>query len=624
MKNKLLSFLCCFALILCGVGMLTFVTGCSPKEYNMSAFAVSTNEFNYDGTNKDLVLTGVPEGLEYKFTYYTDETHQETADQHMDAGTYYVKISFVEKKGYKTPEDKFATMTINKVDYDNLIVNIGAHYKFNEESEVVAAKENGDKLYFELNNGTYDVFVVSTNATNATITDKYYADENLTSEKASIISNLGDKLYVEVTVSDKNHNPKTIVKEVEITERTVEMRTFEDLTLMRSHIYGGTYKGKNVTPVAPAIRKHFKYVLMNDINCDGQFWTPVQYILYGGETLDNNGFISEFDGNEHTISNYKITLDSLDQVAANEATSGRQTLYLGFFGYARDAKIHDVTLDGVEISLSREDAKFIMNKNLFVHAGFLVARVSSGGSQNAEETDIYNVTVKNSKMDINADRQIVGGIVGVEYANQGPDGVRNNLKVLNCEIYAYSTDVHQDIFVGGLVGETLHDAPMGFDFGPSLVRLKYSNCAVENIKIGWNYEAWEKAEGEDKAKYMLGGPNGQYHDSYRESLNNQYGLELPTEITYHYEVGTLFGRIYSSFSVENCTVKNYLVSLGNNKNEITGTPKTGFWGYASEGVPGWNTCTYSLSTEWNNGVNGAYGSDGVKHVDYEAWDRSHN
>lgn len=618
MKKKFVTMLCFAMVCLCGGGILAMTTGCGQQEYDMTNFAISQNEFDYNGTSQNLKLTGIPEGLDYNFTYYLDQEYQTVDQLHQDAGTYYVKISFVAGKGYKTPEEKYGTMTINKVAFSDVTLNVGARYVMEGyDPETVSAKENPDgSYYFDVADGSYNVMLLGTSATGVEPEVSFYADEELTNEKSSRLQEYGSELYMAVNLSDKNHLPTQIVKKVSIQEKIVEIRDFEDLKLMRTHIYGGEYKGKQVAPASLEVRKHFKYVLMNDIDCGGQPWTPVQYIIYGGETINNNGFVSELNGNSHTISDYKITLDSIDQDAANEAAgTGTQTLYLGLFGYVRDAKIHDFTLRNIEMSINKDDPNFKMKDGIYVIAGNVAGRVSSGGSQDAGETDIYKITVENSKIDINVTRQSVGGIIGEEYANQGPDGRRDHLAVKNSEIYAYSTAAHKNIFVGGITGYTVHDAPLGTDFGPSAQRLKYSECSVEDIKIGLNYEALAAATSEEeKAKYKLGASDGQYN--VLAALNS----ELMTD--YAYEVGALFGRIFSSVGVENGTVKNYLIAITTNATAYTGDPKTGFWGFASEGVAGWDTCTYSQDTTWNGGVNGVYGEDEAKHDEYERWDRS--
>lgn len=611
MKKKFFTMLSLAMLIICGAGILVLTTACGKKDYDMTNFAVEQNEFDYDGTSKNLVLSGLPEGLDYNFTYYLDEEHQDVDQLHQDAGTYQVKISFVAQKGYKTPEDKFATMKINKVAFKDVVLNVGGRYTVdNTNFETVAAKENQDGFYFGVDTGSYNVILMGTSAVGAQTEVNFYADEELTEAKSSRLMGYGSEVYMAVTLSDKNHISTTIVKKVSIEDNVFELRTFEDLTLMRSHIYGGTYKEKAVAPVSIDIRKHFVYQLMNDIDCEGGFWTPVQYIIYGGDTINNNGFVSEFDGEEHTISDYKITLDSIDQDAANDAWggTGTQTLYLGFFGYVRDAKIHDVTLKGAEMKINKDDANFKLSENLYVIAGNVAGRISSGGSQAADATDLYNITIENGKIDINVTRQSVGGIVGEEYANQGPDGRRDHLTVKNSEIYAYSTAAHKNIFVGGLVGYTVHDAPLGTDFGPGAQKLKYSYCNVEGIKIGFNYEGLKAATTEEeKAKFKQGAPAGQYN------VLAALGLELYTD--YAYEVGGLFGRIYSSFEFDNCTLRDYLIATTTNVTNYTKEPMTGYWGFASEGVPV-TDCDNSLDETWNGGVNGVFGIDEQAHPEY--------
>ena len=69
------------------------------------------------------------------------------------------------------------------------------------------------------------------------------------------------------------------------------------------------------------------YKLMNDINCGEESWTPI------GNNSGQNSFKGFFDGNSKTIT-YKIINTS--ESAAN----------IGFFGYATDATIKNLTVSG--------------------------------------------------------------------------------------------------------------------------------------------------------------------------------------------------------------------------------------------------------------------------------------
>lgn len=116
-----------------------------------------------------------------------------------------------------------------------------------------------------------------------------------------------------------------------------------------------------------------KYVLMNDINLNGQEWTPIATF--------ENPFDDEFDGQGYCISNFII--------ASNKNQKG-------FFAAIEDATIINLKLDTITLQNNSQD---------YAVCGGLVAY--------ANNSTISNCSVVNSSISFSASRGVYsGGIVG--------------------------------------------------------------------------------------------------------------------------------------------------------------------------------------------------------------------
>ena len=70
--------------------------------------------------------------------------------------------------------------------------------------------------------------------------------------------------------------------------------------------------------------EYFK--LIADIDLDGYYWSPIVYVLRGSGWVSSEGFMGNFDGNNHAISNMKIIRQGTDQTSS----------HLGLFGAIGD------------------------------------------------------------------------------------------------------------------------------------------------------------------------------------------------------------------------------------------------------------------------------------------------
>ena len=89
----------------------------------------------------------------------------------------------------------------------------------------------------------------------------------------------------------------------------------------------------NLAPMTRGAEEPINFVLTSDIDLGGYQWTPIG--------TSEKPFVGAFYGNGHTISNLKIV----------ESVAKEGKAYIGFFGYAKDATIKDLTFDNVYINI---------------------------------------------------------------------------------------------------------------------------------------------------------------------------------------------------------------------------------------------------------------------------------
>jgi len=138
------------------------------------------------------------------------------------------------------------------------------------------------------------------------------------------------------------------------------------------------------------------YKLTSDIDLEGEAWTPVGF--YSDSTLYSGAFKGHFDGDGHTVSNFKITV--------------AEHRYVGFFGLAYNAEIKNLTLDNVTIDIDRSG-----NPENEVFAGILAGRAVGDGIGGV--SIIENCHTTNSTLRVVSDKNIyAGGIVGCTVAGK--------------------------------------------------------------------------------------------------------------------------------------------------------------------------------------------------------------
>lgn len=236
-------------------------------------------------------------------------------------------------------------------------------------------------------------------------------------------------------------------------------------------------------------------VLKNDIDFEGKFWTPVGTAA--------NPFSGKFFGGNHTIKNLKI----LDTNHADEN-------YIGLFGFAKNATITGLKLDGVTIlsANSSEDENF---KTTF--AGLIVARANDSQIKLCEILNTCKIEITNKSNNA----LVLGGITGyaknstisqcashanitanaagakfvsnadsTKYAAGGVVGKLENSGLT----YSYSSSTlemavtgennHDEIFLymGGVVGNTVSDSQTKFYINFCFFTGKISSTLNSDVK----------------------------------------------------------------------------------------------------------------------------------------------
>jgi hypothetical protein len=155
------------------------------------------------------------------------------------------------------------------------------------------------------------------------------------------------------------------------------------------------------------------FVLMADI--DMSSYTGTQFNIIGNYSTTFNG---EFDGKGHVIRNlsYSKTNGSVE--------------YCGLFGKTRQARISNLRLENVNISVKG------------MYAGGLVAFLQKGGIENCQVTGTISSDYSNSTGNINV---IVGGLAGA---------ILDTGSITNCisQVSISSSSTMNSLHAGGLAG----------------------------------------------------------------------------------------------------------------------------------------------------------------------------
>lgn len=176
--------------------------------------------------------------------------------------------------------------------------------------------------------------------------------------------------------------------------------TYEDLELIRENPSGS-------------------YTLMNDIDCTGQTWTPVDFTGY-------------FDGRGHALLNLSITdVSQSVRTTYDGNMKTYDTCFAGFFGCLENALVRDLTLAGVNVDINIERDCF---------AGGLAGYTDGATIDNCKLEGTVSLHVKGAMFG-------VGGIVG--FGNGTITNTTADMTLINVDLDASTRD---EEFLGGAYG----------------------------------------------------------------------------------------------------------------------------------------------------------------------------
>lgn len=191
------------------------------------------------------------------------------------------------------------------------------------------------------------------------------------------------------------------------------------------------------------------YELKNDIDMEGE---QLYVIGDGNDAAGYAVFSGNFNGNGHTIKNFHINDEWVDQEEYNQV----YLTNVGLFGIATTTNnsspaIYNLNIDNatVEVDVSRYDDMQALETIPEVHVGTLIGQ-SYGAT-------VSGCTVTNSSIEVKGSMQYgcyVGGLIGVQLSAYSASGsIRYFSSVTSC---AADVDLHTDVnyvySAGGIVG----------------------------------------------------------------------------------------------------------------------------------------------------------------------------
>lgn len=87
-------------------------------DINVDDIVINNVKTQYDSSNKNVTVEGLPAGVTTSIKYYTDEAHTTLASNTKDVGKYHAVISFNVGQNYNPIDDMYGTVEITKKTYD--------------------------------------------------------------------------------------------------------------------------------------------------------------------------------------------------------------------------------------------------------------------------------------------------------------------------------------------------------------------------------------------------------------------------------------------------------------------------------------------------------------------------
>ena len=274
---------------------------------------------------------------------------------------------------------------------------------------------------------------------------------------------------------------------------------------------------------------HFK--LANDIDFGGKSISPL--------FTSSKPFTGTFDGNEKTISNFKL---SSTNSATNEAThSSQSSQYYGLFGYiGTDGLVSNLKLNAFDIMVKRSTTSES-------HYGLLAGYCAG---------EVTNVHVTNSKFNVKSeqtgvDKFNVGGLIGKLTST----GKVSNVSV-KADITVYSA---KDATVGGVVANTAGAVIMenkaenaSYAFISNI-----SNATFEgNIVVSLSGVNNEDSQTSVASQTSIGGVVGNNYSAVVTSCNSKGKISLTSDFTTVGAQGLTLGGVVGKNQNANGIVKD--------------------------------------------------------------------
>ena len=194
------------------------------------------------------------------------------------------------------------------------------------------------------------------------------------------------------------------------------------------------YNASGLVWVAKEVNKYSNYErpfegktikMLNDINLGGMEWTPI-----GDYRFSANRFCGTFDGQNHTISNFKITKKT-DKNDSNKSSYG---FFGNVEGIVKNLTVANATVNSYAYTaalVGRLNSGLIENchvvdcevSNTYWQGGILIGQVNGGS--------VKNCTVKSSSI---TSKSAIGAISGPVTNESNEDIVFENCVVEECEV----------------------------------------------------------------------------------------------------------------------------------------------------------------------------------------------
>ncbi len=252
----------------------------------------------------------------------------------------------------------------------------------------------------------------------------------------------------------------------------------------------GYVNGTLTSTFATRAATHVNFVLAADIDLNNNYWT--------GIGTEENNFTGTFDGNGHTIKNLSII--------ETEAKEGKA--YIGFFGYAKNATIKNVTFENVTLTVPCLDIDHSQG-----HIGAVA------GSLEGTST-IENVTVKGDiKIEATVTANGASRVAVVAGGNSYGNVTMKNVHVIANEGSYLKANNNVGALAGQLQGKSVFEnCSSNIDvtgtkfFAGGIIGLAAGDQQFTNCQTTGNIAITAGREGRAHDQYRVGGIAGGWAD----------------------------------------------------------------------------------------------------------------